>query len=51
MKKVHSIHRQGEGHWVGDGFRVPSTTYHSMLLSPKKVSNSLGLADEVFVSG
>jgi redox-sensitive bicupin YhaK (pirin superfamily) len=27
MKKVHSIHRQGEGHWVGDGFPV-HTVFH-----------------------
>lgn len=27
MKKVLSIHRQGEGHWVGDGFPV-HTVFH-----------------------
>lgn len=27
MKNVHSIHRQGEGHWVGDGFPV-HTVFH-----------------------
>lgn len=27
MKKVFSIHRQGEGHWVGDGFPV-HTVFH-----------------------
>src|SRR5260370_35115312 len=27
MKNVLSIHRQGEGHWVGDGFPV-HTVFH-----------------------
>src|SRR5258706_5210225 len=27
MKNVYSIHRQGEGHWVGDGFPV-HTIFH-----------------------
>jgi redox-sensitive bicupin YhaK (pirin superfamily) len=37
MKNVRSIHRRGEGHWVGDGFPVHSMfSYHDMAaeLSP-----------------
>src|SRR5688500_10277025 len=36
MKKVHSIHRRSEGHWVGDGFPVHSMfSYRDMAeLSP-----------------
>ncbi len=31
MKKVLSIHRRGEGHWVGDGFPVHSIfSYHDL---------------------
>lgn len=47
MKNVHSIHRQGEGHWVGDGFPV-HTVFHYQdrpELSPFILLDHAGPAD------
>lgn len=48
MKKVRSIHRRGEGHWVGDGFPVHSMfSYRDMAaeLSPFLLLDHAGPAE------
>src|SRR5438270_149132 len=47
MKNVHSIHRQGEGHWVGDGFPVHTVFHYQERpeLSPFILLDHAGPAD------
>jgi hypothetical protein len=47
MKNVYSIHRQGEGHWVGDGFPVHTVFHYQERpeLSPFILLDHAGPAD------
>ncbi len=47
MKSVLSIHRQGEGHWVGDGFPVHTVFHYQERpeLSPFLLLDHAGPAD------
>src|SRR2546427_3434580 len=47
MKNVLSIHRQGEGHWVGDGFPVHTVFHYEERpeLSPFLLLDHAGPAD------
>src|SRR2546427_2352140 len=47
MKNVLSIHRQGEGHWVGDGFPVHTVFHYQERpeLSPFLLLDHAGPAD------
>ena len=42
MKKVLSIHRGGERHWVGDGFPV-RTSFHYQELGSELTPKDLGI--------